>query len=68
MPVLVTGIHAFVAAPEGVEARDERAHDGGSAGEGQRTAKPDSNGLDPGIQRQFVRAGESAGLPDQVRQ
>jgi hypothetical protein len=25
-------------------------------------------GLDPGIQREFVQAGKSAGLPDQVRQ
>jgi hypothetical protein len=27
MPVLVTGIHAFVAAGQGVDARDEREHD-----------------------------------------
>jgi hypothetical protein len=27
MPVLVTGIHVFVATSEGVDARDEREHD-----------------------------------------
>ncbi len=28
MPVLATGIHAFVAGCEGVDARDEREHNG----------------------------------------
>jgi len=28
MPVLVTGIHAFVTISEGVDARDERERDG----------------------------------------
>jgi hypothetical protein len=35
MPVLVTGIHSFVAAQQDVGARDEREHDG----EGKRSVR-----------------------------
>ena len=41
MAVLVTAIHAFRAA-EGVDARDEREHDGESVGRGWLAPNPDS--------------------------
>jgi hypothetical protein len=47
MPVFVTGIHAFVAAQEGMDARDEREHDGEGVGKSQLTPNPDSNGSKP---------------------
>ena len=60
MPVLVTGIHAFVAAQKGMHARDKREHDGGRVGKSQLTPNRDSKGSKPGKLSKLVR--ESARL------
>ncbi len=58
MAVLVTAIHAFREARKGVDARDKREHDVESVGGGRSPRKPDSSGLDPGIQRKVIAGGQ----------
>jgi len=61
MAVLVTAIHAFVVAEEGVDARDEREHDGEGTGSDRLPPKPDSNALGATIHDFGARAEESRG-------
>jgi hypothetical protein len=56
MPVLVTGIHAFVATQEGMDARDEREHEVDGVGKSPIVPKPDSNGPSPAMTRKNGRS------------